>query len=99
MEEERTQVTNIEAAALRQRMGLSQRALATFLGVSQATVARRELGADQVPEVVGMLLRYLAAYGLPETAFASRHGIPSGTPAELVIAYAAEFGTLSEIMA
>lgn len=46
------------------RLGLSQAALASALGLSRATLNRYETGATPIPDMIGLALAAML-YGLP----------------------------------
>ena len=59
-------MTPAEVLAARRELGLSQRALARFLGVGFRTVQRWEYGQQDIPEMASMLLAWLAWDERPE---------------------------------
>jgi transcriptional regulator with XRE-family HTH domain len=73
-------VTAADLRYARRALGLSQRALATRLGVTQATVARWETGHPiQHPEILRLALVQLAReHGQPARWRRSGAGSPAG---------------------
>jgi transcriptional regulator with XRE-family HTH domain len=64
-------VTPEELKSIRHHLGLTQRQLGEALGYREkdaSTVRRWEYGARAIPPVVALLLRYMAKYGLPDSA-------------------------------
>lgn len=64
-------MTPDELKSLRHQMGLTQRELGEALGYQDAgatTIRRWEYGTRAIPPVAALLLRYMAKYGLPDSA-------------------------------
>jgi len=56
-----TKMTALDLKHRRERLGLSQAALASRFGVHPMTVSKWERGTHAIPEMVGMALAYLDA--------------------------------------
>lgn len=52
-------MTALEYKAAREKLGLTQAALAALLGVQRETVTRRESGAKSIPEEAALALKAL----------------------------------------
>ena len=53
-------MTGAELQAWRKASGISQKALATRLGVKQPAISRWEAGAHEIPPTIIILLKYIA---------------------------------------
>ena len=75
-------ISSEELTALREEMGMRQRALADALDVHPSTVSRYESGAMAIPEEVVLRVRSLHAQGLAaRQGTAARPAAPPGPPA------------------
>lgn len=53
--------------SIRERRGMTQKALADLLQVTSRTVQNWEAGSAPIPHAVSLLLRYIERYGMPKS--------------------------------
>ena len=67
-------MTSAEYKQERQRLGLTQAALAALLGIARETVSRRENGKQQITEEAALALRSIPSENDHKTPHRKNHG-------------------------